>query len=121
MTYQCAWAPRLWHAELLERFKKYDRARADYLRVLEERPDHPRALLGVGLIALANRGDYAEAEAYLGRYLERDPGHAGAKLGLARCRYGRGDLAGAREGALGVLAADPRHAGAALLLGTIEA
>jgi Tfp pilus assembly protein PilF len=106
---------------LLERFKKYDRARADYLRVPGERPDHPRALLGVGLIALANRGDYAEAEAYLGRYLEHDAGHAGARLGLARRRYGRGDLAGAREGALGVLAAEPGHAEAALLPGTIEA
>jgi tetratricopeptide (TPR) repeat protein len=115
------WPPRLWQAEILERFRKYDRARADYLRVLELRPDYPRALLGVGLIALTNRGDYAEAEAYLGRYLALDPGHAEARVGLALCQYGRGDLAGAREGALGVLGENPRHAGAALLLGKIEA
>jgi tetratricopeptide (TPR) repeat protein len=114
------WAPRLWQAELLERFKKYDRARADYLRVLELRPDHPRALLGVGLVALANRGDYTEAESYLGRYLEKDPGHPEARLGLARCRLGRGDLAGARESARRVWDDNPGHAGAALLLGTIE-
>jgi tetratricopeptide (TPR) repeat protein len=120
-SYPDEWPPRLWQAELLERFKKYDRARGDYLRVLELRPDHPRALLGVGLTALANRADYAEAEAYLGRYLARDPAHPEAALGLARCAYGRGDLEAARRGALGVLRAHPGHAGAALLLGQLEA
>jgi tetratricopeptide (TPR) repeat protein len=115
------WAPRLWQAELLERFKKYDRARADYLRVLQLRPDQPRALLGVGTCALANRADYAEAEEYLNRYLEHDRDHADARVGLARCRYGRGDLAGARERVTAVLESNPRHPGAALLLGTIEA
>jgi tetratricopeptide (TPR) repeat protein len=115
------WPPRLWQAEILERFRKYDRARADYLRVLELRPDHPRALLGVGTVALAHRGDYAEAESYLSRYLATDPGHHDARLGLALCRYGRGDLAGAREGALAVLGENPSHPGAALLLGQLEA
>jgi tetratricopeptide (TPR) repeat protein len=115
------WPPRLWQAEILERFRKYDRARADYLRVLELRPDHPRALLGVGTVALAHRGDYAEAEAYLGRYLAFDPGHPDARLGLALCRYGRGNLAAAREGVLGVLGENPTHPGAALLLGQLEA
>jgi tetratricopeptide (TPR) repeat protein len=119
--YPDEWAPRLWEADLLDRFKNYDRARADYLRVLQLRPDDPRALLNVGLIALANRGDYDEAEAYLGRCLERDPGNAEAKLGLARCRAARGELAAARAGAEEVLAADPRHAAAALLLGTVAA
>jgi tetratricopeptide (TPR) repeat protein len=115
------WAPRLWQADLLERFKNYDRARADYLRVLELRPDDPRALLKVGLIAVANRGDYDEAEAYLKRCLEREPGNAEATLGLARCAYARGDLPAARAGAQAVLAGNPRHAGAALLLGMIDA
>jgi tetratricopeptide (TPR) repeat protein len=115
------WPPRLWQAEILERFRKYDRARADYLRVLELRPDHPRALLGVGQIALAHRGDHAEAEAYLGRYLATDPGHVEARVGLALCRYSRGDLAGARETVQGVLTENPTHPGAALLLGSIEA
>jgi tetratricopeptide (TPR) repeat protein len=115
------WPPRLWQAELLEQFRKYDQARADYLRVLELRPDQPRALLGVGQVALAHRGDYAEAEAYLGRYLAIDPGQVAARVGMALCRYSRGDLAGARETAQGVLAEDPRHPGAALLLGSIEA
>jgi tetratricopeptide (TPR) repeat protein len=115
------WPPRLWQAELLERFGRYDRARSDYLMVLDLRPDQPRAQLGVGRVALANRGNYAVAEAHFRRYLERDPGHAEARLGLARCRYARGDLAAAREGALGVLADHPEHAGAALLLGTLEA
>ena len=98
---------------------KFDRARADYLRVLELRPDQPRALLGVGQVALAHRADYAEAEAYLGRYLATDAGHVAARVGMALCRYGRGDLAGAREMAQGVLAEDARHPGAALLLGSI--
>jgi tetratricopeptide (TPR) repeat protein len=120
-AYPDDWAPRLWQAELLERFQKYDRAREDYLRVLRARPDHPRALLGVGTCALASRADYAEAEEYLGRYLARDPAHADARVGVARCRYGRGDLAGARERAAAVLEDNPRHAPAALLLGTLEA
>src|SRR5438874_1178961 len=120
-SYPDDWPPRLWQAEILERFRKYDRARADYLRVLELRPDCPRALLGLGQVALSHRADYAEAEAYLGRYLATDPGHRDARLGMALCRYGRGDLAGAREMAQGVLADDPRHPGAALLLGSIEA
>ncbi|HET6574905.1 MAG TPA: tetratricopeptide repeat protein, partial [Fimbriiglobus sp.] len=120
-SYPDDWPPRLWQAEVLERFRKYDQARADYLRVLELRPDQPRALLGVGQVALAHRADYAEAESYLGRYLAIDPGHAGARLGMALCRYGRGDLAGAREAAQGVLADHPRDPGAALLLGSIEA
>jgi tetratricopeptide (TPR) repeat protein len=115
------WAPRLWQADLLERSKNYDRARADYLRVLELRPDDPRALLKVGLIAVANRGDYDEAETYLTRCLGRDPGNAEAALGLARCAYARGNLPAARATARAVLAGDPRHAGAALLLGMIEA
>ncbi len=114
------WAPRLWEAELLERFQKYDRARAGYLRVLDLRPDQPRALLGVGLIALDNRADYTEAETYLGRYLVHDPRHAGARLGLARCRYGRGELPTARQAAADVLADEPHNPAAALLLGTVE-
>jgi tetratricopeptide (TPR) repeat protein len=114
------WAPRLWQADLLERFKNYDRARADYLRVLQLRPDDPRALLRVGLIAVGNRGDYDEAEAYLGRCLKRNPDNAEANLGLARCSYARGDLPAARTRALGVLAGNPRHSGAAQLLGTVE-
>jgi tetratricopeptide (TPR) repeat protein len=115
------WAPRLWQADLLARFKNYDRAREDYLRVLELRPGEVRALRQVGLIALDNRGDYDEAEAYLGRCLEQAPGDAEATLGLARCSYARGDLSAARSRALKVLADQPRHAGAALLLGTLEA
>lgn len=115
------WAPRLWQADLLYRFKNYDRARADYLRVLELRPDDPGALLKVGLIAVSNRGDYAEAETYLSRCLERDPGNAEAELGLARCAYAKGDLETARTKAEGVLAVNPHHAAAALLLGTVEA
>jgi tetratricopeptide (TPR) repeat protein len=120
-SYPDDWPPWLWQAEILERFGKFDRARANYLRVLGQRPDHPRALLGVGQIALAHRGDHAEAEAYLGRYLAADPGHVEARVGLALCRYSRGDLAGARETAQGVLTENPRHPGAALLLGSIEA
>jgi len=120
-SYPDDWAPRLWQAQLLERFKKYDRARADYLKVLELQPEHPEALLGVGMCALANRGDYAEAEAYLTSYLAHNAGHAEANLGLARCLYGRGDIAAARAKTLEVLARDSHHAGAALLQGTIEA
>jgi tetratricopeptide (TPR) repeat protein len=120
-NYPDDWAPRLWQAELLERFLKYDRARADYLRVLQLRPDHPRALLGVGTCALANRADYTEAEEYLGRYLATDPDHAAARVGVARCRYGRGDLAGAREWVVQVLEKNENYPAAALLLGTIEA
>jgi tetratricopeptide (TPR) repeat protein len=115
------WAPRLWQAEILERFRKYDRARADYLRVLELRPDNARALLGAGQVALAHRADYAEAETYLARYLAIDPGHHDARLGMALCRYGCGDLAGARQAAEAVLAENPTHPGAALLLGSLEA
>jgi tetratricopeptide (TPR) repeat protein len=120
-AYPDEWAPRLWQAELLERFGKYDRARADYLRVLELRPEHLRPLLGVGLIAVASRGDYAEAESYLTRYLARVPGHPEATLGLARARYARGDTSGARTLARHILDEHPDHARAALLLGTIEA
>jgi tetratricopeptide (TPR) repeat protein len=115
------WAPRLWQAEILERFRKYDRARADYFRVLELRPDNPRALLGAGQVALAHRADYVEAETYLGRYLSIDPAHQDARLGLALCRYGRGDLASARQMAEAVLAENPTHPGASLLLGSLEA
>jgi tetratricopeptide (TPR) repeat protein len=115
------WAPRLWQAEILERFRKYDRARADYLRVLELQPDQPRALLGAGQVALAHRADYVEAETYLGRYRAIDPAHQDARLGLALCRYGRGDLASARQMAEAVLADNPSHPGAALLLGSLEA
>jgi tetratricopeptide (TPR) repeat protein len=115
------WPPRLWQAELLERFKKYDAARSDYLRVLERRPGQPRALLGVGVCALESRADYAEAEEYLREYLRTDGEHVEARVALARCRYGRGDLDGARELAAAVLAGHPEHAGAALALGTIEA
>ena len=115
------WAPRLWEADLLEPFQNYDRAREDYLRVLQLRPDEPRALLKAGLIAVANRGDYAEAETYLTRCLERDPGNAEAEVGLARCSYARGDLAAARKRLQGVLGRNPHDAAAALLLGTIEA
>jgi tetratricopeptide (TPR) repeat protein len=114
------WPPRLWQAELLERFKKYDAARADYVRVLQLRPDCPRALLGVGMCALENRADYLEAEEFLGRYLTHDPEHAEAGVGLARCRLGRGDLAGSRALTAAVLRSHPNHAGAALLLGTLE-
>jgi tetratricopeptide (TPR) repeat protein len=115
------WAPRLWQAELLEQFKKYDQARADYLRVLDLCPECRRAMLGVGLIAVVNRGNYDEAESYLGQYLQRDPGQPEALLGLARCRLGRNDIAGARTLARQVLDRQPEHPGAALLLGTIEA
>ena len=120
-SYPDDWAPRLWQADLLAKFKKYDQARADYRRVLELRPDHPAALLGAGLVALDARADYAEAEKYLGRLLALRPGHPEATLGLARCAFGRGDLAAARKGALEVLAAHPDDAGAALLLGQAEA
>ncbi len=115
------WPPRLWQAELLERFKKYDEARADYLRVLQLRPDYRRALLGAGMCALENRADYLEAEEFLRRFLKADPDHVDARVALARCRHGRGDLAGARELAAAVLASHPNHPGAALVLGTIEA
>jgi tetratricopeptide (TPR) repeat protein len=115
------WAPRLWQADLLYRFKNYDRSRADYERVLELRPDVGTPLLKLGLIELANRGDYAEAAPYLERYLERDPDNLEAHLGLARCAAARGDLAAARTRLRAILAEAPRHAEAALLLGTVEA
>lgn len=116
-----AWAPRLWQAELLERSKTYDNARADYLKVLKARPDHPRALLGVAMSALHNRADYAEAEQYLRRYLEIVPGDPKALLGIAQCHYGRGELDQARALAQEVIDKHPRHKDAALLLGTIAA
>jgi len=115
-----AWLPRLWQAELLEHSSTYDRALADYQKVLEARPGQPRALRGVGLCALRNRADYDVAERFLRQYLEHQPDDPDAQLGLARCFYGRSDAAAAREAALKIIAAHPRHADTALLLGTIE-
>jgi tetratricopeptide (TPR) repeat protein len=73
------------------------------------------------MCALENRADYAEAEDYLRRYLQTDPEHVEARVALARCRHGRGDLDGGREMAAAVLAGHPDHPGAALLRGTLEA
>src|SRR5436305_1424325 len=67
------WLPRLWRGEILESFGHFEEATADFKRLLELRPDRDVALLRLGLIALADRGRYADAQRYLGRYLEKHP------------------------------------------------
>ncbi len=114
------WLPRLWRGELLESFAHFDEARADFLRLLELKPDHTEALLRLGLIALYNRGNYAEAQSYLKQYLEKRPDHPEALLGLARCQKGVGELDAAAATVQRVLDKQPRHGEAAWLLGSIE-
>ncbi|MCI0457875.1 MAG: tetratricopeptide repeat protein [Gemmataceae bacterium] len=111
----------LWRGELLESFTHLDEAHADFVRLLELKPDHPQALLRLGLNALANRGNYAEAERYLGRYLEKHPDHPEALLGLARCQKGKGDLEAAAATVERLLARQPDHAEAIYLFGSLEA
>jgi len=115
------WMPHLWRGEIHEKLLRHDRAQADFAQVLESRPDQPQALRGLGQIALSQRTDYVEAESYFRRSLAVAPRHPDARLGLAMCRYGRGDLNDARQLAQGVLDENYTHIGAAMLLGTIEA
>jgi tetratricopeptide (TPR) repeat protein len=115
------WLPRLWRGEMLESFGHFQEATADFKRLLELKPDRDEALLRLGLIALADRGRYADAQHYLDRYLQKHPDHPEALVGLARCQKGRGELDAAAATARRILQKDPRHAEAAQVLGSIEA
>jgi tetratricopeptide (TPR) repeat protein len=115
------WLARFWRAEHLQSFAHFDEARTDYLKVLELRPGHDEAHLRLGLLALADRSQVAQAEEHLQKYLAAHPDHPEALLGLARCRREQGDLPGALATTARVLERHPHHAEAALLAGTIEA
>lgn len=115
------WAPRLWRGQLLESFTHFDMARDDYLKLRELKPDSDEALLRLGLLALNNRANYAEAESYLRQYLERHPDDTQALLGLARARRDQGELKAAADAAQKVLARQPDHPEAVLLVGTLKA
>jgi tetratricopeptide (TPR) repeat protein len=115
------WLARLWRAEHFQAFSHLDEARTDYLKLLELRPDYDEAHLRLGLLALANRSNVAEAETHLKQYLARHPDHAEAELGLARVRRDQGDLDAAAAAVKKVLDRHVDHAEAALLGGTVEA
>jgi E3 SUMO-protein ligase RanBP2 len=64
------------------------------LRLLESRPDDPRAHFGLAL-EYESTGQWSEAAAHLERYLElaRDEGNAYGRLGNALRRLGRDEEA----------------------------
>ena len=113
------WVPRLWRAELMMSFKHFKEARADYLKLLELRPDRKETYLKLGELALADSSDYAQAEAYFLHFLEGAPNNSEAWLGMARCRHGQGQLEEALIAVQKVLQQQPEHGEACLLMATI--
>jgi tetratricopeptide (TPR) repeat protein len=69
---------------------RFERARDICLDLVATSEAHPRAHLGAAMAA-SELGDLTQAEAHLGEVLKRDPGHAVARLELARvlARAGR--------------------------------
>lgn len=114
------WPPRFWRGELLKSFALFEQARADYQRVLELKPDHAETLLHLGLLALANRGKFAEAQNYLEKYLQVVPDSPEALLALARCQKDQGQSEAAVATVRRLLEKQPEHAEAAAMLGAIE-
>jgi tetratricopeptide (TPR) repeat protein len=100
--------PRDWQARLY-RGRAYYLARtptaaiAEYRQVLAARPGQPKALLWLAA-ALAVDGNYRQALENFQAYLQNDPDHAGALIGVAECQFSLGRPAQARTALEKVLA-----------------
>jgi tetratricopeptide (TPR) repeat protein len=93
-------------------------ALASYRRAVEIDPEHEEARLGLA-VALLSTSDYAEAAKHLEFVRQRQPENLSVRVGLAECRYDRGDPDGALELVEQVLAQHPHHPPALELRGRL--
>ena len=76
-------------AAALEELQELERARVEFERVVESRPDHVESLSRLATLAM-QRGDPAAARDYAIRALKHDPQHAASHLSLASAELGLG-------------------------------
>ncbi|HWG44326.1 MAG TPA: tetratricopeptide repeat protein, partial [Gemmataceae bacterium] len=114
------WLPYLWRGDLLQSFRHFDKARADYQRLLELKADCSEAHLHLGQIALANAEESETALHHFRTYLGSHPGDAEALLGIAQCQtnlhHPEAAIATLRE----LLVQHPEHAAGMRLLAMRE-
>jgi tetratricopeptide (TPR) repeat protein len=113
------WQARFWRGQVLERGLRYDLAVQDFEQALAGRPDHAETHVRLADV-LFWRGRYAEALVHFEAYLQTDPDHPAALLGLARCQRALNPPEVARATLARLLARHPEHAGGCLLRGQLE-
>jgi tetratricopeptide (TPR) repeat protein len=104
---------------LAVRKRAYDRAIADFDRVLALEPDNVEALVSRG-DAFSLLGDPGRAMADLNRAVALAPGNATVLVARGQVESRRGNLAGAMRDYEAALKADPRNAGAMIDLAAIH-
>lgn len=93
----------------------WEAAMAGAKSVLELRPDHPDALLALG-VASGATGDLETADSTLRRLLDSNPRHVDALYNLGNVQHARKDATAAVETFRRVLAVDPKNHPAAFQL-----
>lgn len=114
------WTGRQWRAELMESFKHFEEAKADYLKLLELKPEKTEVYRRLGFLALANKSQFAEAEDWFQKHLKHHTDDAESWFGIARSRSGRGETEGAIAALEKTLAAQPSHGEALLLMASLR-
>jgi tetratricopeptide (TPR) repeat protein len=95
-----------------------DEAQAAFRAVLDDQPQQPGALLGLGRIRRRG-GDRAAALGFAERAAAADPSHVGARLEMISDLLALGRLAAAEQAYAEVLAVAPHHVDALLGLGRL--
>jgi tetratricopeptide (TPR) repeat protein len=94
----------------------FEKAIQSYKRVLELRPNEPKARLWLAQ-TLNVSTEFEQALPHFQTYLESNPGDPEALVGLAKCQYSLGDVEGARKTLDGLLSHDPNYVPALLAQG----
>jgi tetratricopeptide (TPR) repeat protein len=114
------WLGHYWHGRVLESGLQYELAATAYEHALGLRPGRTDTHWRCGAVLL-RRGRHAEAAAHFEQCLRADPGHAGARLGLARCQRFTSSPQTALATLQPLLDAQPDYPGACLLRGLLAA
>jgi tetratricopeptide (TPR) repeat protein len=108
------WEARLYHGRAYQWGAIFDRAIADYEKVLAVKPDQPEAHLWIADAILSTQ-QYEQAMEHYRVYLRGHPDNIDALTGLARCQYQLGQSNAAQATLDELLRHDPKHVGSLLL------
>jgi Flp pilus assembly protein TadD len=114
------WLGYYWHGQVLESGLQFELAADAYRHALELRPGHRDTHWHCGEVLL-RRGHHADAATHFEACVNADPGHAGARLGLARCQRFLSSPETALATLQPLLDAQPDYPGVCLLRGQLAA